>query len=181
MYSVFNMNKSKELPEKIEELVSMLHHNMRLLQSVTENLTQTSNTLLELFQDSSSNPNPSFFFTYTLRYLRYAYCDDPEGIYELLTCNLYTKTESQLQKMIQALSFHKKPLKEAREKVLLEYLQENPHMNNEIVAQILCIENFAVVQRFLSSFYKEWKHYLNRSKRGRYIYISWKNKKEETL
>ena len=166
-------------PEKIEQLVSLLHNNMRLLQTVTENITQISETILELLQDTS--PNPQDFFTYTIRYLRYAYQGNPESMYELLTCNLYTKTEGQLQAMIHSLSFHKKPLQEARENVLLDYLQENSYVTNEIAAQIFCIENVAVVQRFLSSFYQEWKHYLHRSKRGRYIYLSWKNKRKNTL
>lgn len=82
--------------------------------------------------------------------------------------------------MILYLSSQKKPLREARDKVMLEYLQENPYITSEIASKILIIDP-CTIHKYLYEFYNEWKHYLRRTKRGRVAYLSWKQPKEEEL
>lgn len=173
------MKNKQEEPVQIEKLLPLIHKNITMLQTVTENLVSISNLLLESYQMDDQIERDSFSI-YTLKYLRYAFQNDPEKRYELLTCNVYTKSIDQLKKMILSLSSQKKPLREARDKVMLEYLQENPYITSEIASKILIIDSYTV-HKYLYEFYNEWKHYLLRTKRGRVAYLSWKQQKEEPL
>lgn len=173
------MNHKQEEPVQIEELLPLIHENITMLQKVTENLVSISNILLESYRTDDQLDRDSFSI-YTLKYLRYAFQHDPEKRYELLTCNVYTKSIDQLKEMIQCLSSQKRPLREARDKVMLEYLQENPFITSEIASKIFNIESYTV-HKYLYDFYNDWKHYLFRTKRGRVSYLSWKPQKEEEL
>lgn len=164
------MNSNKEKQVQIEELLPILHKNIRILQTNTENLVSILNILLESYRKDDQIERDSFSI-YTLKYLRYAFKNDPEKRYELLTCNVYTKSIDQLKKMILYLSSQKKPLREARDKVMLEYLKENPYITSEIASKILVIDSYTV-HKYLYEFYNEWKHYLLRTKRGRVAYLS---------
>ena len=71
------MNNKQEEPVQIEELLPLIHENITMLQKVTENLVSISNILLESYRKDDQIERDSFSI-YTLKYLRYAFKNDPE-------------------------------------------------------------------------------------------------------
>ena len=71
------MNSNKEKQVQIEELLPILHKNIRILQTNTENLVSILNILLESYRKDDQIERDSFSI-YTLKYLRYAFKNDPE-------------------------------------------------------------------------------------------------------
>lgn len=71
------MKNKQEEPVQIEKLLPLIHENITMLQTVTENLVSISNLLLESYQEEDQIERDSFSI-YTLKYLRYAFQNDPE-------------------------------------------------------------------------------------------------------